>query len=380
MNELATDAFNRTRAILRRCAKPNGFYASCLPGGYEATWTRDSMLTALGAVLIDKEGFREPFWETLALLARNQSPHGQIPNAVGTYNVERRSDVTYNTIDSNLWYLIGHYVYKRTYGSEMADRHADHIARAMTWLEYQDPNEDGLLVQQPTMDWQDAFPHKYGRTISTQALWYAVLMMYGKQAQAERIRRVVNGAQEEYLSLYDAKRGYYLPWIWKSHDGVREQGEWFDSFGNVMAIVTGLADGQIAHSIAAHVRKKKIDKPYPLKAIFPALKPGGKDWHPYFAQSDARAPYRYLNAGVWPFIGGLYVAALVRMGEHAEAEAALDALAHANKRGTEKEWEFNEWLDGRTGAPSGTPEQGWSAGAYIFAYESARLRTVPFFL
>ncbi|HXK31489.1 MAG TPA: hypothetical protein VJZ94_01985, partial [Candidatus Paceibacterota bacterium] len=38
--------------VLEHCAKPTGFYASGLPGGYEATWARDSMITSLGASLV----------------------------------------------------------------------------------------------------------------------------------------------------------------------------------------------------------------------------------------------------------------------------------------------------------------------------------------
>ena len=46
-------AYNIAIDVLNRCAKPKGFYASGLPGGYEAVWARDSMTTALGASLID---------------------------------------------------------------------------------------------------------------------------------------------------------------------------------------------------------------------------------------------------------------------------------------------------------------------------------------
>jgi len=156
-------ALQKAINVLNHCARPVGFYASGLPGGYEAVWARDSMITSLGASLAGAQ-FEPPFRKSLELLARHQSKLGQIPNAVGSYNTERRSDVTFNSIDSTLWYIIGSHIYARAYNDrKLMKKHRANIDKALLWLTYQDPNEDGMPVQQPTMDWQDAFPHKYGR-------------------------------------------------------------------------------------------------------------------------------------------------------------------------------------------------------------------------
>jgi hypothetical protein len=205
--------------------------------------------------------------------------------------------------------------------------------------------------------------------------------MMGKSELANHVRRVVDGEIEKYLSLYDKERGYYLPWVWKNHDGDREQEEWFDTLGNLLAIVTGLATGPISDSILSHIEKEKINEPFPCKAIWPPIKPGDKEWHSYFSKCDAREPYAYLNGGVWPFIGGFYVAALVKAKQYVKAERALEQLALANKQGKRMEWEFNEWLHGKTGSPgpNSTPYQAWSAGAYIFAYECVHQKKVLFF-
>ncbi len=377
------NASGREKAIvvLEHCSKQTVFYASGLPGGYEAIWARDSMISSLGASLAGDK-FQIPFRKSLELLSKNQSELGQIPNAVGSYNIERQSDITYNSIDSTLWYLIGHRVYAKAHGdTSVLEKYQKNVEKALLWLRYQDPNEDKLIVQQPTMDWQDAFPHKYGRVLNTQALYYAVLSMYGEKKLATHIRRVVNGEIEEYLSLYDKKRGYYLPWIWKNHDGDREQEEWFDTLGNLLAIVSGLATPKIAQSILDHVERNKVNRPYPCRAIDPPLKPEDKEWHSYFEKCDAKTPHEYSNAGIWPFIGGFYIAALVKAGRHEKAEQELGLLAKANKLGNEQEWEFHEWLHGKTGqiGHSSAPFQAWSAGAYIFALESVSRKSVPYF-
>jgi glycogen debranching enzyme len=320
-----------------------------------------------------------PFAKSLNLLAQWQTEKGQIPNCVGSYNTDRRSTKTYNTMDSSLWYIIGHYVYFLAYEHDGLFRaHKHSIARALVWLRYQDPNEDRMLTQLPTMDWQDCFPHKYGHVLNTQALYYAVLRLVGDEKEALHLRRNMNGEVEHYLDMYDPKLGYYLPWNWKNHDGDREQEEWFDSLGNLLAIISGLATKEIATNILEHINKDKIERPFPVKTIYPPIYPGDKEWHSYFSKSDARTPYHYLNAGIWPFIGGFYVAALVKMKRHKEAQAALKKLAEANMQ-TLNGHEFNEWLDGQTGEPKGEPYQAWSAGTYIYAYECVTEKKAIYF-
>ncbi len=377
-------AYGKAVEALRACAKPSGFYASGLKGGYEATWARDSMITGLGASLAGSE-FKKTMQASLELLAENQSENGLIPNCVGSFNEDRQSDVTFNSIDAPQWYIIGHYVYATAHRDRtLIEKHKRSIARALVWLRYQDPNEDRLIVQQPTMDWMDAFPHKYGRVMHTQALQYAVLRLVGHDKLAESVKSIVNGEVQKYLSLYDKRRGYYLPWVWKNHGTIREQEEWFDSCANVLAILTGIATPAIAKNIIKHIEKEKINRPFALKAIWPPIKPGDPGWKPYFELCDAREPYRYLNGGVWPFIGGLYVAALVKMKMFSKAESELEMLAKANLqkiniRDIEAKHEFNEWLHGKTGEPGGEPCQGWSAGAYIYAYECVKRKRTLYF-
>lgn len=397
-------AYEQAIKVLNACAKPTGFWASGLPGGYEATWARDSMMTSLGASLVSGK-FKKPFGQSISLLAKNQAQMGQIPNCVGSYNNDRQSDVTFNSVDSSNWFIIGSYVYARAYQDEsLLLENESELQKALWWLRAQDPDNIGLLAQQPTNDWEDAFPHKYGYTIHGNSLFYASLKFMGMDKEAQNLKRIINGEYRPYSSLYDKKLGYYLPWGWKNHDNIRECETWFDTAGNLLAILTGLAAPQIAKNILYYIEKNKVNKPYPCKAIWPPIKPGDKEWHDYFALCDAREPLSYLNGGIWPFIGGLYVAALVKMKDLKKAGAELEKLAEGNlqnikspgfpqymlevsdrkhipleelkKMRTEN---FNEWLHGKTGEPKGEPYQGWSAGLYIYAYECVKRNKAIFF-
>lgn len=382
--DIIEQAYEKAVEVLSACAKPVGFYASGLRGGYEALWARDSMISSLGASLVGKK-FHKPMRLSLNTLKKWQTPKGQIPNCVGSYNLDRRSDKTYNTIDSSLWYIIGHYTYAKAYqDTTLLEQHKKAIARTLIWLQYQDPNEDTVLTQLPTMDWQDCFPHKYGHVINTQALYYGVLKMVGDDNLAKKLKNNLNGKTWPYLTMYNSKLGYYLPWNWKNHDGDREQEEWFDSLGNILAVLTGLADKKIALSIYNHIEKKEINRPYGCKAIWPPIKKGDKEWRSYFSKSDARLPLHYLNGGIWPFIGGFYVAMLIKMKKFDQAQRELSRLAEGLMqksiiRNFKTGHQFNEWLHGKTGKPMGEPFQGWSAGMYIYAYACVKRKKVLFF-
>ncbi|MEI7498191.1 MAG: amylo-alpha-1,6-glucosidase [Candidatus Falkowbacteria bacterium] len=381
---MINEAYKKSVEVLTACVRPVGFYASGLRGGYEALWARDSMTCSLGASLVG-DTFKSTMRKSIELLSKNQTELGLIPNCVGSYNEERQSDVTFNSIDAPLWYVIGQYVYAQAYhDTSLLQRYEDNIAGALTWLRYQDPNNDGLIVQQPTGDWMDAFPHKYGRVLHTQAMHYAVLRLVGDESRAEHLKNVVNGKIEKYLALYDSTLGYYHPWAWKDHGGDKEQEDYFDAAANFLAIISGLATPEITKSILDYVDREAVNRPYPCKAIWPPIKPGDAAWKPYFSRCDAREPFHYLNGGIWPWTGGLYVAALVKAKQFSKAEAELEYLAQAimqsmKIRDLDGAYECNEWLDGITGEAKGEPYQAWTAGMYIYAHECVKQKKVLYF-
>ena len=89
------------------------------------------------------------------------------------------------------------------------------------------------------------------------------------------------------------------------------------------------------------------------------------DWRDYY--STLNVPYHYHNGGVWPFLGGFLVAALVAAGRGEAAAQTLHRLAQLNRLG-----QFNEWHHGESGAPMGVQDQAWSAGMLLFACECVR--------
>lgn len=62
-----------------------------------------------------------------------------------------------------------------------------------------------------------------------------------------------------------------------------------------------------------------------------------------------------------------------RLGLRDLAQQELFRLALVNHEGIEHEWEFNEWVHGRTGRPMGKRYQAWSAAGFIGAYYALQL-------
>ncbi|MFH1501109.1 MAG: amylo-alpha-1,6-glucosidase [archaeon] len=351
-------AYEKAKEVIRNCSTKQGLFASGGKDGYRGVWARDSMISMLGASL-DKE-FQEVFKKSLITLKNTQSKKGQIPNAV------LNGKVDYKSIDSSMWFIIGEYVYKKRFGSKLFREHKESIGKALVWLSYQDVGEDEMLEQLPTTDWQDAFPHRYGHTINTQALYYKVLKLSGKKRAARNLRKKVSKDKEDKLWA----EHYYLPWRWKNHGMYKEMGDWFDSLGNLLAIVFGLANRKQSKKILAYIEKKKINYPYAMKAIWPPIKKGSKGWQDYFQDCNAKNPDNYLNGGIWLFIGGFYVLALIKLKRFNDAEKELEKLAEANLKGN-----FPEWIHPKTKKNYGKL-QAWNAGMYLLAYESLKRKKV----
>lgn len=354
--------YERSKEVIKKCSTKNGLFASGGKNGYDAIWSRDSMISFLGASLVKDPLFKNTFKKSLITLANNQSKNGQIPNCVDKFS-KRKAHVDYQSIDSTLWYIVGHYIYKKRYkDNSLFKKYRKTIEKALIWLSCQDIGENGMLGQLPTTDWQDAFPHKYGYTINTHALYYWILNLIGKNKDTKKLKFMVN--ENEDTKLWNGE--FYVPYRWKNHNKYHEIGDWFDPLGNLLAIISDLADKSKAEKILAYIQRNKIDLPYPVKAIYPPIKKGTKNWQDYFQDCEAGKPNHYSNGGIWTFIGCFYVLSLIKLKNFEKAKKQLDKIAEANLKGN-----FSEWIHPLTKKTYGEL-QAWNAGMYILAYKSLK--------
>lgn len=363
---LIDKAYEKANFVIKKCNTKHGLYASGGIHGYKGVWSRDTNITLIGASTDKKENFKNLWKRSLETLKKGQSKLGQIPNAVLKFE-RKNPEVDYKSVDSSLWFVIGHYVYKERYrDAGLFKKHEHAIKNAINWIHYRDVGEDTTLEQLPTTDWQDAFPNKYGTVISTQALYYKVLELVNDEKRLKKLKYEVNVKDDDKLW----NGNFYWAYRWKNHRKYKEIGKWFDSFGNIMAIIYGLADRKMSLKILSYIKKHKIHRPYPIKCIYPPIKKGSEYWEDYYLDAGA-TPNHYLNGGIWPYIGSLYVLVLIKLRKFDEAKKELEILAE----GCLKNNLFPEWIDPITKETHGI-YQAWNAGTYIWAYNSLKKKKV----
>jgi len=370
--------------VLRHSSCEVGLQASGLSHGYHQIWARDSMIALLGASQAGDPAVHAALLASLTNLERHQSAAGAIPNHVDVASGKPNFRAY---ADGGLWYVIGSTILRPNYKA---------IRRVLAWYECQDVDASGLLSIQEASDWEDLFCTR-GQGLYVNCLYVMALRnaaeiadlegavpdaaAYRRRAEAARsaINRILwyhgDGQLLRHIEHTFSTPGshdtlgrkrwipekrslvherYYLPYV-----SFREAGEWFDSLGNLLAILSGVAGAKEAGLIFDFIERHGLAL-HPMKALYPPVEPGAPDWRNYYGTLNQ--PHHYHNGGIWPFIGGFYVAALVRAERYGEAQSALVRLAELNRRTN-----FCEWCHGETAEPMGVYEQAWSAGMYLYA-------------
>jgi glycogen debranching enzyme len=113
--------------------------------------------------------------------------------------------------------------------------------------------------------------------------------------------------------------------------------------------------------------------------FFPYILPGDADWHHRY--SVYNNPGEYHNGGIWPFVCGFYIAALVAAKKYKLAEEKLLSLTHLNRISNKPNigFGFNEWFKAQDGKPMGQDWQTWSASLYLYAAKCVEDEATPFF-
>ena len=113
--------------------------------------------------------------------------------------------------------------------------------------------------------------------------------------------------------------------------------------------------------------------------FFPFIRPEDEDWRTRYELYNK--PGEYHNGGIWPFVSGFYVAALVAAKKIKQAESQLLYLTKTIKLAADEslEYGFNEWHKAQDGKPMGQDWQTWSAAMYLYAAKCVETGTTPFF-
>ncbi len=347
--------------------------------GYPEPYTRDLMFSIFGIAVSGNQILLNSIRKVLETLAKNQTNLGHIASLVHN-NDDRGSS------DSTPLFLLGVGIFRLV--TKEADFLEEAVCKSLTWMEYQTPSDRYLVAQQPTSDWRDEqWVLGYGLFVNT--IVYSYLKIFGLNVRAEKMRHdmgrftITAGVTHSHVheGLVVKHKPYYALWSYKIHSSER-----FDLLGNSLAILSGIASPSRANDLVSWIESEcanmrdrgelAVDLP---PNFFPYTRPEDADWQP--RDKMFNNPGDYHNGGIWPFICGLYVAALVAAKRYALASEKLIALTHLVKLPcTEKvKYGFNEWIKAQTGEAKGQDWQTWSAALYLYAAKCVELQKTPFF-
>lgn len=365
--------------------------------GYPEPYTRDLLISILGIAVSGNEKLLKSIRDVLETLAKNQTERGHISSLVHDSDDRGASDTT-------PLFLLGVGIYRQVI--KEPDFLKEAVQKALIWMEYQSPSDGYLVAQQPTSDWRDEqWVLGYGLFVNT--LVYSFLKILNQSERANKVshemshftitRGIIHHHVHEGLVL--KHKPYYAFWAYKIYSSER-----FDLLGNCLAILSGIASPTRADEMVSWIEAEcEAMKNKGLLAIdlppnfFPFIYPDDPDWHDRYSRFNN--PGDYHNGGIWPFICGFYIAALVAAKRFTLAEQKLMVLTECLKKtnlSTESaaknndksikyvnaenmKFGFNEWIKAQNGEPKGQNWQTWSASMYLYAAKCVEEKRTPFF-
>ncbi|UCF99249.1 MAG: hypothetical protein JSV89_06835 [Spirochaetaceae bacterium] len=346
---------------------------------YPEPYTRDQMINTLGILVSGHPKLIAVQRKVLETAARNQSPRGHIPSLV--HDAEDRG-----ASDTTPLFLLAVAIFRLAVGEPAFLEQA--AQRALVWMDYRSPDDRVMVGQLPTSDWRDE-QWVFGFGLFVNTVVYCYLRLLGQDDKAVTLRELMTkftvrgGVQQRHVheGLRLHRKPYYALWSYKVYNNER-----FDLLGNSLAILSGLASPSRARAIVAWVEEEcealrsqeelAVELP---PNLFPYIRPEDPDWRPRYERYNQ--PGEYHNGGIWPFVCGFYIAALVAVERFRLAERRLESLTRLVQpaRSAEVAFGFNEWLRAQDGTPQGQDWQSWSAAMYLYAETCVRERRTPFF-
>ncbi len=373
-------------ALLKRNLSPGGILAATPSAlarsrGYTAIFARDAAVCGIGMALSGDDVLEREAATAFLTLARHQAPNGQIPKFVDPR--KREVDFWYlGCIDATLWWLLGlAFLDSLRPARRLRSGLEVEVRKAIHWSQCQEHQRFHLLQQNEASDWADIMPRS-GFVLYTNALWHLVKRLYGLPHAGETRRnandlfhpfssRLAKYRRARLLIDYGRRsarnRDLYLSFVNFSFFG--DEG---DAFGNILALLCGLADAKAARRTLDALLRARVHRPWPVRVVCTPILEASAFWRPYMSRHRQNFAWQYHNGGIWPFVGGFWVVALAEHGERLRARRELAALARLNALDN---WAFAEWLHGQTAKPAGMRGQSWNAAAFLMAHHAVSARS-----
>ncbi len=318
-----------------------GFFASSEDKqNYKRLFARDAFWIGMASLVSEESLLVDGFKTSLDTLAAHQREDGAIPS-----NVSPDGKVSYGIInpriDPTTLFVIGCVqLYKKLRDKSILDEYYGPVTRAINYLENNYVNEDtGLLFTPRAGNWADEYMQQ-GFVLYDEVLWHIALRSYAdileikNKSEASYYREKSEHVKELIGEKFWRDEGYFLHFFFakdKSDTDFTQPHNIFDAFGNILALISGVATREQSAEIIRFIDDLSRNK-YPLiPAHFPFFPEDIFKCHKLHQYRFKEYVGHYHNGGLWCWYTGLYAAYLSKMGDRERALKFLNGIIKANK-------------------------------------------------
>lgn len=359
----------KAMALLHALSGPTGIRASLsTTANYDAVFTRDAVMAGIAGLLEGDDEIAAGLVRTLAHLRDLQGPEGQIASNY-VIRAEGTARVSFGTlaprIDATTWYLVGIALGARARVLDPAQfrESARAVVRLLDALEY---NGRHLIYIPAGGNWADEYIYD-GYILYDQVLraWSLRLLgtMYGETAWSDKADQIELTIEDRYWPRGDGSVDRRYPVAAVSPTVTRDV---FDLAACSLLAVSGMAH-RLTGMALDWIDERFLARGELPPAFYPVIDETHADWpalRRYHLHDFRNLPHEYHNGGVWPIWLGWLALGLARTGRAAE----LDRLRQlVDERVTSrKDFAFDEYVHGLTGAPGGVTQMAYSATGLVF--------------
>jgi len=393
METSTEEAYKKSLELLSNLVTDTGFIASTEHiSNYRRVWARDGIVAGLAALTTDDKSLIDTFACTLKTLKQHQDETGRIPSNVSVDEERVSYGTTVGRVDATIWYIVGVCQFSlTTEDTQFFDEFKESVEKALFYLKCLELNGRGLLNIPQGGDWADEYIN-HGYVLFDQVLYYLALdgfckltkdkeMLKKKETLAELIKINYFPTEENKDSKYVYNevlfRGFMnkykppLPIPYFSNHSIRQH---IDNFTNALLLLSGIMESGNEDEMKDEIIEMFLNSKFPtLPAFHPVIKEGDDNWdhlRKNFLFEFKNMPYQFHNGGLWPLVHGFFLASLGERGrDH------LNNFAELLKDGR---YIFPEYYNGKTHKPEGTKYLGFSASAYVIAYNAIIKNKPPF--